>query len=128
MTKTVDGSNLGYLIGKIRAAFWAKGDTTELTIDATPTSASDNLVKSGGVYSFVGDPIVSLTVPTPNDGTVIFTHRSGDTPPRWTLTTCTCNTTARLQAVLCRWAASRLTRCTRSELSAAPSPSRWLLP
>ena len=53
MTKTVDGSNLGYLIGKIRAAFWAKGDTSELTIDATPTSASDNLVKSGGVYSFV---------------------------------------------------------------------------
>ena len=79
MTKTVDGSNLGYLIGKIRAAFWAKGDTSELTIDATPTSASANLVESGGVYSFVGDPIVSLTVPTPNDGTVIFTHRSGDT-------------------------------------------------
>lgn len=55
MTKTVDGSNLGYLIGKIRAAFWAKGDTSELTIDATPTSASDNLVKSGGVYSALAD-------------------------------------------------------------------------
>ena len=49
------------------------------TIDAVPTADSTNLVESGGVYSFVGDPIVSLTVPTPNDGTVIFTHRSGDT-------------------------------------------------
>lgn len=79
MTKTVDGSNLGYLIGKIRAAFWAKGDTSELTIDATPTSASDNLVKSGGVYDFVGDLVENVTAPTPYDGTFTCTTKSGDT-------------------------------------------------
>lgn len=77
MTKTVDGSNLGYLIGKIRAAFWAKGDTSELTIDATPTANSTNLVASGGVYAAIITPFKGLfssasslttAYPTPEDG------------------------------------------------------------
>ena len=79
MAKVIDSTNLGYLIGKMKAAFLPKGNTETVGVDATPTASSTNLVESGGVYSFVGDPIVSLTVPTPNDGTVIFTHRSGDT-------------------------------------------------
>lgn len=79
MAKVIDSTNLGYLIGKMKAAFLPKGATEVVGVDATPTASSTNLVESGGVYSFVGDPIVSLTVPTPNDGTVIFTHRSGDT-------------------------------------------------
>lgn len=53
MTKTVDSSNLGYLIGKIRGSFWAKGDTSELAIDAAPTENSNNLVSSGGVFDAV---------------------------------------------------------------------------
>lgn len=65
MTKTVDGSNLGYLIGKIRADFWAKGDTSELTIDAVPTKGSANLVESGGVYDFLnGSYVVVASLPT----------------------------------------------------------------
>lgn len=77
MTKTVDGSNLGYLIGKIRAAFWAKGDTSELTIDDTPTANSNNLVKSGGVYAFTASPYkgifptssaLNTAYPSPEDG------------------------------------------------------------
>ena len=53
MSKVIDSTNLGYLIGKIKAAFWAKGDTSELPIDAAPTSASQNLVTSGGVYDTI---------------------------------------------------------------------------
>ena len=53
MSKVIDSTNLGYLIGKIKAAFWAKGDTSELPIDAAPTASSDNLVESGGVYDAI---------------------------------------------------------------------------
>lgn len=79
MGKYLDSTGLGYLISKMKAAFLPKGNTETVGVDAVPTADSTNLVESGGVYSFVGDPIVSLTVPTPNDGTVIFTHRSGNT-------------------------------------------------
>ena len=53
MAKVIDSTNLGYLIGKIKAAFWAKSDTSQVTIDATPTASSTNLVESGGVYAEV---------------------------------------------------------------------------
>ena len=57
MAKQVDSTNIVGLLQdvftKIKSAFWAKGDTSQLAIDNTPTSASDNLVKSGGVYSEV---------------------------------------------------------------------------
>lgn len=52
--------------------------TISTDIDTDRTSDTKT-ASPKAVYSFVGDPIVSLTVPTPNDGTVIFTHRSGDT-------------------------------------------------
>lgn len=51
MTKIIDSTNLGYLISKIKAAFWPKADVVQVSIDNTPTASSDNLVKSGGVYS-----------------------------------------------------------------------------
>ena len=70
---------LSKLATKLAAIFWRKAETTQVSVDSTPTANSNNLVKSGGVYSFVGNPIVSMTVPTPNDGTVIFTHLNGDT-------------------------------------------------
>ena len=71
MTKTVDGSNLGYLIGKIRDAFWAKGDTSELTIDAVPTKGSANLVTSGGVFDALSNNAVVVSVlPTASASTL----------------------------------------------------------
>lgn len=51
--KVIDNTNLSYLISKIKAAFWQKSETSELTIDATPTASSNNLVKSGGVKTYV---------------------------------------------------------------------------
>jgi len=142
---------LDMLATKLPAIFWRKAETTQVSIDETPTANSNNLVKSGGVqaalatkanssdipdaveanptvpsgttptalanlkvgngyysvsqggstalstnveadknddtkastpksvYSFVGNPVESVTVPTPYNGTIIFTHRSGDT-------------------------------------------------
>lgn len=50
MAKQVDSTNIGTLlealITKVKSFFWRKEET-----DNTPTSGSDNLVKSGGVYS-----------------------------------------------------------------------------
>ena len=109
MAKVIDSTNLGYLIGKMKAAFLPKGATEVVGVDATPTASSTNLVESGGVYSFVGDPIVSLTVPTPNDGTVIFTHRSGDT------------TTLDLNHVHLQYAAKELVETTQPVGGMAPN-------
>lgn len=47
----LDGTGLSHLISKIKAAFWSKTDVVQISIDNTPTASSDNLVKSGGVYS-----------------------------------------------------------------------------
>ena len=47
----LDGTGLSHLISKIKAAFWSKTDVVQISIDNTPTESSDNLVKSGGVYS-----------------------------------------------------------------------------
>ena len=52
MASFLDGTGLGYLIGKIKATFVAKSDTTAATsigIDSAPTANSTNLVTSGGV-------------------------------------------------------------------------------
>lgn len=51
MTKIIDNTNLGYLISKIKSAFWPKTDVVPIGLDETPTSNSSNLVMSGGVYS-----------------------------------------------------------------------------
>ena len=55
MAKQVDSTNIGTLlealITKIKSFFWRKDETSELPIDNTPTSGSNNLVKSGGVYT-----------------------------------------------------------------------------
>lgn len=60
MAKVIDSTNLGYLISKIKAAFWQKAETSELTIDATPTANSNNLVKSGGVKAYVDGAIPTV--------------------------------------------------------------------
>ena len=62
MTKVIDSSNLGYLISKIKAAFWSKTDVVTVNIDNTPTKSSNNFVKSGGVYSEV-HPEVQTSIP-----------------------------------------------------------------
>lgn len=79
MTKVIDSTNLGYLIGKMKAAFLPANALEQVGVDATPTASSTNLVESGGVYSFVGDPVEDVTAPTPYDGTFTCTTRSGDT-------------------------------------------------
>ena len=79
MTKVIDSTNLGYLIGKMKAAFLPANALEQVGVDATPTASSTNLVESGGVYDFVGDPVVDITAPTPYDGTFTFETREGDT-------------------------------------------------
>lgn len=71
MTKVIDSTNLGYLISKIKAAFWGKDETSELTIDATPTASSNNLVKSGGVKAYVDGaiPTISTNIQTDKSST-----------------------------------------------------------
>lgn len=44
---------LSKLATKLTAIFWRKAETTQVSIDNTPTANSNNLVKSGGVYTAV---------------------------------------------------------------------------
>ena len=44
---------LSKLATKLTAIFWRKAETTQVSIDDTPTASSNNLVKSGGVYTAV---------------------------------------------------------------------------
>lgn len=57
MAKQIDSTNIGGLLEdlltRIKNAFWRKGETSQLSIDNTPTNNSDNLVKSGGVHSAI---------------------------------------------------------------------------
>lgn len=53
MAKTIDDSNLGYLVSKAKASFWPKDDVVQVSIDLTPTQGSVGLVTSGGVYNAV---------------------------------------------------------------------------
>lgn len=59
MAKQIDSTNIGGLLEdlltRIKNAFWRKGETSQLGIDNTPTSNSNNLVKSGGVHSAIQD-------------------------------------------------------------------------
>lgn len=53
---------LSKLATKLASIFWRKAETTQVSIDDTPTANSNNLVKSGGVKSYVDEAIP--TVPT----------------------------------------------------------------
>lgn len=53
MSKKIDGTNLGYLLGLIKDFFWPKADVVQIGIDSTPTANSTNLVTSGGVYAAI---------------------------------------------------------------------------
>lgn len=64
--EVIDTSNFGRFLGKIKTlltGFWSKSDTTELTIDSTPTANSNNLVKSGGVYSALATKADTTDIP-----------------------------------------------------------------
>ena len=51
-----------------------------ISTDIDADAASDTKTASPkAVADYVGDPVESVSAPTPYDGTVIFTHRSGDT-------------------------------------------------
>lgn len=51
---------LDMLATKLPAIFWRKAETTQVSIDNTPTANSNNLVKSGGVKSYVDGAIPSV--------------------------------------------------------------------
>jgi hypothetical protein len=53
---------LSKLATKLTAIFWRKAETTQVSIDNTPTANSNNLVKSGGVKSYVDNAIPSVPV------------------------------------------------------------------
>jgi hypothetical protein len=53
---------LSKLATKLTAIFWRKAETTEVAVDSTPTANSNNLVKSGGVKSYVDNAIPSVPV------------------------------------------------------------------
>lgn len=57
MAKQVDSTNIGTLLEglftKIKSFFWRKDETSLLSIDNAPSSGSNNLVKSGGVFSAI---------------------------------------------------------------------------
>ena len=112
MVKQIDNTNIGGLLedifGRIKAAFWKKGDTQQVPIDNVPTKSSNNLVKSGGVYSEIHPTIVTtqpqngflpnifynlgeltgnitFTLATPSDATIVnhyyWTFDTGATAP-----------------------------------------------
>ena len=60
--KVIDDTNLGYLLGKLKSFFWKASDVVQIGLDSTPTANSDNLVKSGGVKSYVDSAIPSVPV------------------------------------------------------------------
>lgn len=76
-------------------ADWNEADNTKAdyiknkpTIPTVPTistdidtdkASNDKTASPKAVYDFVGNPIVSVSVPNPYDGTVVFTQRNGDT-------------------------------------------------
>ena len=62
MAKNIDNTNLGYLKSKMDATYWPKADVVQIGIDNTPTANSDNLVKSGGIKSYVDNAIPSVPV------------------------------------------------------------------
>jgi len=67
MKKVIDNTNLGYLIGKEKAAFWQKTESLNVVLDDVPTENSNNLVKSGGVYDAIEDVLDAI------DGTNVET-------------------------------------------------------
>lgn len=76
MSSFLDSTGLTHLLGKIKAAFVAKADTTAATtisIDSTPTANSTNLVTSGGVKAAIPTKVSDLTNDsgfTTNTGTI----------------------------------------------------------
>jgi len=72
---------LDMLATKLPAIFWRKAETTQVSIDNTPTANSNNLVKSGGVKSYVDnaiptvpsdlDDLSDVNLGTPSDGDVL---------------------------------------------------------
>lgn len=72
---------LSKLATKLTAIFWRKAETTQVSVDSTPTANSNNLVKSGGVKSYVDnaiptvpddlDDLSDVNLGTPSDGDVL---------------------------------------------------------
>ena len=52
---------LSKLATKLTAIFWRKAETTQVSIDSSPTANSNNLVKSGGVKTYVDGAIPDVS-------------------------------------------------------------------
>ena len=52
---------LSKLATKLTSIFWRKAETTQVSIDDSPTASSNNLVKSGGVKSYVDGAIPTMS-------------------------------------------------------------------
>lgn len=79
----LDGTGLGHLIEKIKAAFVLQSDTqtvSTIDIDSTPTASSTNLVTSGGVKSYVDGAINALPEPMVFQGTIGTSGTSSTVP------------------------------------------------
>ena len=59
MSKTIDDSNLGYLLGKIDGEYWKKAAVVPIGLDEVPAKDSPNLVTSGGVFNAVNGQYVT---------------------------------------------------------------------
>lgn len=69
---------LSKLATKLTAIFWRKAETTQVSIDNTPTANSDNLVKSGGVKTYVdGFVEANPTVPAGTTPTTLANLKVG---------------------------------------------------
>lgn len=82
MAKIIDDTNLGYLVSKMKAAFWPKTDVVQIGIDNAPASGSTNLVDSDGIYDAV-HPAKGSSIPAggllPNVKYSLGTLTSSDT-------------------------------------------------
>lgn len=79
----LDGTGLGHLIEKLKAAFVLQSDTqtvSTIDIDSTPTASSTNLVTSGGVKSYVDGAINALPEPMVFQGTIGTSGTSSTVP------------------------------------------------
>ena len=90
----IDGTTLQQMLQDISAAYVKPSggipasDLATGVIPTVPTISTDietdktsdtKTASPKAVYDYVGNPVESISTPTPYDGTIIFTHRNGDT-------------------------------------------------
>lgn len=75
-------NNTYFFSGRGKSGGGGGGGGGSVTLSTNVVSDKNDDTKAStpkSVYDFVGNPIVSVSVPNPYDGTVVFTQRNGDT-------------------------------------------------